>query len=83
VSLEEVEIHAAAAAHELLELDEALRKLEAMDARKAKIVELRFFMGLSIDEAALALSVSPETVKRDWRLAKAWLWQELSNDRSK
>ena len=62
----------------LLVVDEALRKLEAIDARKAQVVELRVFMGLSVEEAALVLGVSAETVKRDWRLAKHWLSRELS-----
>jgi RNA polymerase sigma factor (TIGR02999 family) len=83
VSLDDVEGQVDAAPQDLLALDEALRKLETFDARKAKIVELRFFMGLSVEQAALALSVSAETVKRDWRLAKAWLRQELSDGGSK
>ncbi|HEY7569108.1 MAG TPA: ECF-type sigma factor [Gemmatimonadaceae bacterium] len=66
------------AASDLLFVDEALQKLQAVDARKAQVVELRVFMGLSIEEVAAALSVSVETVKRDWRLAKAWLAQELT-----
>jgi RNA polymerase sigma-70 factor, ECF subfamily len=67
------------AASDLLFVDEALQKLQAVDARKAQVVELRVFMGLSIEEAAAALGVSAETVKRDWRLAKAWLAQELTS----
>jgi RNA polymerase sigma-70 factor (ECF subfamily) len=78
VPLEEAEHEAGAPATDLIALDEALKKLEEMDPRKARIVELRFFVGLSVEECALALDVSPETVKRDWRLAKAWLWRELS-----
>jgi RNA polymerase sigma factor (TIGR02999 family) len=66
------------AASDLLFVDEALQKLQVVDARKAQVVELRVFMGLSIEEVAAALSVSVETVKRDWRLAKAWLAQELT-----
>jgi RNA polymerase sigma factor (TIGR02999 family) len=83
VPLEDAEGAIDAGPHDLLALDEALQKLEALDARKAKIVELRFFVGLSVEQAALALSVSAETVKRDWRLAKAWLRQELSDGHSK
>lgn len=83
IPLQEAEQGAASPATDLLALDEALRKLEAVDPRKARIVELRFFIGLSVDEAAQALGVSPETVKRDWRLAKAWLSQELSTGASK
>jgi RNA polymerase sigma factor (TIGR02999 family) len=62
---------------ELLFVDEALQSLQAMDQRKAQVVELRVFMGLSVEEAADVLGVSTETVKRDWRLAKAWLRREL------
>jgi RNA polymerase sigma factor (TIGR02999 family) len=63
---------------DLLLLDQALRKMEAVDARKAQVVELRAFMGLSVEEAGLVLGVSAETVKRDWRFAKAWLARELA-----
>lgn len=63
--------------NELLFVDEALQSLQAFDKRKAQVVELRVFMGLSVEEAADVLDVSAETVKRDWRLAKAWLKREL------
>jgi RNA polymerase sigma factor (TIGR02999 family) len=63
---------------DLLALDEALNKLARFDAQQAKIVELRFFSGLNIEETAEVLSVSPATVKRDWAMAKAWLFHELS-----
>ena len=63
---------------DLLELDEALKSLAAVDPRKARVVELRFFGGLSVEETAEALKVSPETVHRDWRLAKDWLLHELA-----
>jgi RNA polymerase sigma factor (TIGR02999 family) len=62
---------------DLVALDDALRTLEAIDARKSQVIEMRFFGGLSIAETAEALHVSPETVKRDWRLAKLWLLREL------
>jgi RNA polymerase sigma factor (TIGR02999 family) len=62
----------------LVALDDALRALTAFDERKSKVVELRFFGGLSIEETAEVLKVSPETVQRDWRLAKVWLLRELS-----
>jgi RNA polymerase sigma factor (TIGR02999 family) len=62
---------------DLLAMDDALDALAAVDARKAQVVEMRFFGGLSIEEAAGALGVSVETVKRDWRVAKAWLLREL------
>jgi len=77
VSLDEAESKEAGPAGDLLFVDEALRKLQTFDARKAQVVELRLFMGLSVEEAAAVLGVSAETIKRDWRLAKAWLKHEL------
>jgi RNA polymerase sigma factor (TIGR02999 family) len=62
---------------EFVALDDALNRLEQMDRRKAKIIELRFFGGLSVEETADVLKVSPQTVMRDWRLARAWLAREL------
>jgi len=62
----------------LVALDDALKGLAAVDARKSKVVELRYFGGLSVDETAEVLRVSVETVTRDWRLAKVWLLRELS-----
>jgi len=72
----------AAASHEdalLPALDEALSRLEAIDPEQAKIVELRYFAGLSIDETAAALGLSPATVKRRWTMARAWLFRELTS----
>jgi len=63
---------------ELLELDEALLELAKIDARKAQIVEMRFFAGLSVDETADALNVSPQTVLRDWKLSKLWLTRQMT-----
>jgi RNA polymerase sigma-70 factor, ECF subfamily len=63
---------------DLVALDEALHDLAKIDARKSEVVELRFFGGLSIEESAEVLKVSPETVRRDWRLAKSWLRRRLS-----
>jgi len=65
---------------DLIELDAALSKLALVDARKSKVVELRFFGGLSVEETAAALSVSPLTIKRDWKMAKAWLYDTLSDE---
>jgi len=62
---------------DVLALDEALATLSKMDARKGQIVELRYFGGMSVEEAAEALRISPETAKRDWKMAKAWLSREL------
>ena len=64
---------------DLIALDEALDKLAAIDARKSKIVEARFFGGLSVEETAEALHISPASVMRDWSLAKAWLYDSLSD----
>jgi RNA polymerase sigma-70 factor, ECF subfamily len=58
-------------------LDDALESLARIDARRAKVIELRFFGGLSVEEAAEVLQISPQTVMRDWRLARAWLAREL------
>ena len=68
------------AAVDLLALDEALASLAALDARQARVVELRFFGGLTVEETAEATGVSPATVKRDWTLARAWLKRELGAD---
>jgi RNA polymerase sigma factor (TIGR02999 family) len=63
---------------DLVGLDEALNSLAALDPRKAQVVELRFFGGLTVDESAAVLKVSPETVMREWSLARAWLLRALS-----
>jgi len=63
---------------DLVAIDDALKALAAVDPRKGQVVELRFFGGLSVKEAAEVLKVSPETVQRDWKLAKSWLRRELS-----
>ncbi len=60
-------------AEELLALDDALQRLEAMDERLCRVVECRYFGGLSVEETAVALDISPATVKRDWQAARAWL----------
>lgn len=66
---------------DLLALDEALTKLARFDAQQAKIVELKFFSGLNIEETADVLEISTATVKRDWAMAKAWLFHELSRSK--
>jgi RNA polymerase sigma factor (TIGR02999 family) len=64
---------------DVLALNEALDVLDAVDARQCRVVELRFFAGLTIDEAATALGISPATVEREWAFAKAWLYRRLSS----
>lgn len=65
---------------EVLAVDELLQRLEAHDPVQARIVELRFFVGLSVEETASAIGKAPRTVKREWRLARAWLFRELCKD---
>jgi RNA polymerase sigma factor (TIGR02999 family) len=65
---------------DLVALDEALEILSEIDPRKSRVVELRFFGGLSIEETGAVLNVSPQTVMRDWKLAKAWLYQEIKSE---
>ena len=78
VALHEAVATTAEPAFDVLALDRALEALEKSDARKSKIVELRFFGGLSVEEIGEVLKVSTGTIKRDWRAAKAWLYQELT-----
>jgi RNA polymerase sigma-70 factor (ECF subfamily) len=66
---------------DLVSLDDALVELAALDPRKTQVVELRFFTGLSVEETAEALKISPETVKRDWKFAKSWLHRALSGEK--
>lgn len=64
--------------HDLLQLDEALKRLERIDPRQSRIVELRYFGGLTEEETAEAMGISPRTVKREWSVARAWLYAELA-----
>lgn len=66
-------------AEEYLNLDEALQKLAQIDPRKSRVVELRFFGGMNVEETAHVLQVSPNTIMRDWKLARAWLRREMSH----
>ena len=77
VSLDDVLLVAEERGVELLALDRALDELARIDARKSRVVELRYFGGLSIEETAAVLNVSIDTAKRDWRMAKAWLISQL------
>ena len=80
VSLDEAMAVSPERGADLIALDDALEKLAAIDPRKSKVVELRFFGGLNVEETAAALDVSPLTVKRDWKMAKAWLYESLKNE---
>jgi RNA polymerase sigma factor (TIGR02999 family) len=83
VPLDDVLAGAGARGIEMLALDEALETLFKVDGRKGRVVELRYFGGLSVEETAEVIGVSPETVKRDWRMAKAWLFAELSVEKDR
>jgi RNA polymerase sigma factor (TIGR02999 family) len=78
VSLDEALVLSDEREPDLVALDEALRALAAIDKQKSQVVELRFFGGLSVDETAGVLKVSPEQIKRDWNLARTWLYREMS-----
>jgi RNA polymerase sigma factor (TIGR02999 family) len=80
VSFDEIMAVSEGRAEDVVALDEALTTLGKLDQRKSKMVELRFFGGLSIEETAEVLGVSPGTIRRDWTLAKAWLQREIRKD---
>ena len=80
VPLEEAAVLAQGKEAEIIALDEALLALHELDPRRARVVELRYFGGLSNEEISEVLKVSPNTVTRDWNMARAWLYQELSGD---
>jgi RNA polymerase sigma factor (TIGR02999 family) len=77
ISLEDVAIISTDRAEHLLALDEALQRLEEFDSQQSRIVELRYFGGLTIEETAAAMDLSPATVKREWAMARAWLYQAI------
>ena len=81
ISLEDTAIFSSAQADEFVYLDELLNRLSALDARQEKVVELRYFAGLSIEETAELIGVAPATVKRDWVMAKAWPAREMGRSR--
>jgi len=81
VSLDDVQLAVHQEAAEVVALHEALERLHAVDPRKSKVVEMRYFGGFSIEEIAEALGVSVVTVNRDWRLARTWLLREMSTER--
>ena len=76
--MDEASATTSGATADLIALDDALGALATIDPRKSQVVELRFFGGLSVDETAMFLKVSPQTVLRDWRLAKSWLLREMN-----
>jgi RNA polymerase sigma factor (TIGR02999 family) len=76
--LEEVAIISDERADELIAIDLALNSLATLDPRKSRVFELRYFGGMSVDEAAAAMKISPATVARDWKMARAWMRRELS-----
>lgn len=80
VDLEEALLISSEPSAGLVALDESLKALAAFDPRKSQVVEMRFFGGLSVEETAGVLKVSPETVKRDWKLAKVWLLREMAGE---
>ena len=80
VSLDEAAILSQTRAGELIALDDALKSLAVIDVRRSEVVELRFFGGLSNEEIAEVLKISPNTVMRDWNVAKAWLYREMSKE---
>jgi RNA polymerase sigma-70 factor (ECF subfamily) len=80
VTLDEAAIGGVARDADVIRLDDALQALAALDDRKSRVVELRFFGGLTVDETALALQVSSKTVLRDWEFARAWLQRELTRE---
>jgi RNA polymerase sigma factor (TIGR02999 family) len=81
VPLDEVLLASQSRGIEVLALDRALESLAQLDPRKSRVVELRYFGGLTTEETADLLDISPETAKRDWRMAKAWLFDALAGDR--
>jgi RNA polymerase sigma-70 factor (ECF subfamily) len=83
VPMDDVLAGARARGIEILALDEALESLSKVDGRKCRVVELRYFGGLSVEETAEVLKISPETAKRDWKMAKAWLFGELTAERDR
>jgi RNA polymerase sigma-70 factor (ECF subfamily) len=82
VSLDEVAVSGAGRSADLVALDDAMNALARLDPRKERVVEMRFFGGLSVEETAEALKVSSVTVMRDWNTAKAWLYRELAGKKS-
>ena len=81
VSLDDATVAVKGQDLDVVALDEALSRLAKIDEQQSRVVELRFFSGLTVEETAAVMAISPATVKRDWSMAKAWLHRELSGDR--
>jgi RNA polymerase sigma-70 factor, ECF subfamily len=79
VSFDERLLASSTASLDVLDLDRALEALALIDERKCRVIDMRFFAGMTLDETAEALGVSPDTVRRDWRMAKMWLLAELKD----
>jgi RNA polymerase sigma factor (TIGR02999 family) len=79
ISLDDAAVTPEGRSEELIALDEALKRLEAIDVRQSRVVELRYFGGLTIEETAQVLDISVVTVKRDWTTARAWLYREVAS----
>jgi RNA polymerase sigma factor (TIGR02999 family) len=79
IELDEAALISAEESKQIVDLHEALEELSALDSRKAQVVELKYFGGLNYEEMAEVLKVSPVTVRRDWRFARAWLYTQLQN----
>ena len=79
INLDEIPDMSATRSSELIAIDDALERLAGFDPRKVRVIELRFFGGLSVEETAEVLKLSPQSVLRDWKLAKAWLTRELTH----
>ena len=80
MALDEGLVYSADKAGEMVALDDALQRLERLDARQSRIIELRFFGGLSVEETAEVMGISPRTVKREWSIARLWLHREVSRE---
>ena len=78
ITLEDNLVASAQRPEEIVRLNDALNQLALVDERKSRVVEMKFFGGLNIEEIAEVLKISPETVKRDWKFSRTWLWRELS-----
>ena len=82
VSFDEALVVSDDPSHDFVKLDEAMDALAKFDERKSRVIELRFFGGLTVEETASVLNVSPDTVMRDWRLARVWLQREMRDERA-